>query len=229
MQVFVSSFSVAEDQVSQWRGYSRGSSGISLAFDLTALRPPAEADTLVSFAPCVYELDVKKKLIKHALQHFMDEVCRYWSDLFGAGQQLIKKGADPTTQTEFGNLIIQNTPDFTKNLQAATARTQADLLRLAALLKNSSFHEEQEWRLVLPISVAKEALVHPRLFRAEGTTLVPYIAYPFALNPDGSLPLVDLILGPGSDVNAVPAAESFLRTEGIKLIPRESQVPYRPW
>ena len=86
----------------------------------------------------------------------MDEVSRYWSDLFGAGQQLIKKGADPTTQTEFGNLIIQNTPDFTKNLQAATARTQADLLRLAALLKNSSFHEEQEWRLVLPISVARK-------------------------------------------------------------------------
>jgi hypothetical protein len=229
MQVFVSSFSVAEDQVSQWRGYSRGSSGISLAFDLTALRPPAEADTLVSFAPCVYELDVKKKLIKHALQHFMDEVSRYWSDLFGAGQQLIKKGADPTTQTEFGNLIIQNTPDFTKNLQAATARTQADLLRLAALLKNSSFHEEQEWRLVLPISVAKEALVHPRLFRAEGTTLVPYIAYPFGIESRRFTTSSGLNSRTRQDVNAVPAAESFLRTEGIKLIPRESQVPYRPW
>ncbi len=38
LQVFVASFSEAEDQLSQWRGYSQGSSGVSIAFDLTTLR-----------------------------------------------------------------------------------------------------------------------------------------------------------------------------------------------
>ncbi len=39
-QVFVASFSASEDQLGQWRGYSHGSSGVSLAFDLKAFRPP---------------------------------------------------------------------------------------------------------------------------------------------------------------------------------------------
>jgi hypothetical protein len=228
-QVFVASFSLAEDQLSQWRGYSRGTSGVSLAFDLKALRPLPEIDTLVSFAPRVYELDSKKKLIRHALRHFMDEVSSYWNDLSDAGQRLNRKGVNRATQTEFTNLVTQGTPDFTNRLKTATAKTQADLLRLAALLKNASFKEEGEWRLVLPIFVAKEPRQHPRLFRAGNTTLVPYIEYPLTLNPDGSLPLTDLVLGPGSDANAVPATESFLRTEGVKLVPRESRVPYRPW
>ncbi len=47
LQVFVASFSTAEDQLSQWRGYSQGSSGVSLAFQLGAFRPPTGTDTLV--------------------------------------------------------------------------------------------------------------------------------------------------------------------------------------
>ncbi len=38
-----------------------------------------------------------------------------------------------------------------------------------------------------------------------------------------------MILGPGSDENFVSAAKSFLESEGIKLMPRQSDVPYRPW
>src|SRR5258708_26283674 len=36
LQVYVASFTAAEDLLSQWRGYSYGSSGMSLAFDLRA-------------------------------------------------------------------------------------------------------------------------------------------------------------------------------------------------
>jgi hypothetical protein len=46
LQVFVASFSAAEDQLGQWRGYSHGSSGVSLAFDLRAFRPTAGIGTL---------------------------------------------------------------------------------------------------------------------------------------------------------------------------------------
>jgi len=77
MQVFVASFTAAEDQLGQWRGYSHGSSGVSLAFDLKAIRPPSGSDTLVSFAPCVYDPVKKVELLSYALHHFTEEVSAY--------------------------------------------------------------------------------------------------------------------------------------------------------
>jgi DUF2971 family protein len=231
LQIFVACFSAAEDQLSQWRGYSRGSSGVSLAFDLKALRPPADIGTLVSFAPCVYEVALKKKLIQHALHHFTDEVSAFWNGAVEAARGLVTSGATAESVREIAERLRNptNVSDFTKRLIDATHKTQVDLLRIAALLKNSSFHEEIEWRLVLPVSTAKESLQNPILFRPGSTTLIPYIAYPFSRNPDSPLPLTDVILGPSSDANFVSAAQAFLRSEGIRLIPRQSEVPYRPW
>ncbi len=40
LQVMVASFSQARDQLSQWRGYSGASSGVSISFDLSTIRPP---------------------------------------------------------------------------------------------------------------------------------------------------------------------------------------------
>jgi hypothetical protein len=72
LQVFVASFSEAEDQLSQWRGYSQGSSGVSLSFNLTTLRPPAHIDTLVTFAPCIYKPEEKKAILRGALASFVE-------------------------------------------------------------------------------------------------------------------------------------------------------------
>ena len=69
-RVFVASFSAAEDQLGQWRAYSRGSSGVSLAFDLKALRPPYGNGALMVFAPCVYDAVKKEELVLGALHHF---------------------------------------------------------------------------------------------------------------------------------------------------------------
>src|SRR6266404_3234533 len=74
LQVFVASFSAAEDQLGQWRGYSRGSSGVSLAFDLKAFRPPPSIGALSSFTPCVYDSAKKEELVLHALHHFKESV-----------------------------------------------------------------------------------------------------------------------------------------------------------
>ena len=230
IQVFVASFSEAEDQLSQWRGYSQGSSGISLAFQLKALRPPSGANTLVCFAPCVYSPADKKALLTDALGHFMKEMQGYWDEAFEAfanygGPRPLAN--NPSAVMEIVNKITSAT-DFTNRLASALVSTQADLLRVAALLKDDSFHEEQEWRLVLPVSVGNEKLQNPPLFRVGNTTLIPYIAYPL---PTGvsTISLVDAILGPGSHPSAIQAASAFLKSERIMVLARESRVPYRPW
>jgi hypothetical protein len=82
VQIFVTCFSAAEDQLSQWRGYSHGSGGVSLGFDLRCFRPPADSDTLVCFAPCVYDPAQKKALLLDALHHVKDEIVGYRERIF---------------------------------------------------------------------------------------------------------------------------------------------------
>jgi hypothetical protein len=227
-QVFVASFSAEEDQLGQWRGYSRGSSGVSLGFDLRTLRPPSDTDTLVAFAPCEYDSGRKQELVLDALHHFKEEVLGYWEDAFSAAT-----GTDAAKPTSSKAQVVKDFLDsnpekkapFKRFLKAAT-KTQIDCLPLAALLKNSSFEEEHEWRLVLPTLIDRQAsMKHPPRFRAEKSTLVPYID--FAFPGTGPLPLIDVILGPGSDDNSLFAAQRFLKLQGLDVTPRLSKVPYR--
>jgi hypothetical protein len=97
-------------------------------------------------------------------------------------------------------------------------------MRMAALLKNSAFAEENEWRLVLPTLSRTPPMRNPPQFRVAKTTLIPYIAHPISSAP---FPLVDVILGPGSDENALFAAQTFLKSQGLEIAPRLSKVPYR--
>src|SRR5215813_13501194 len=84
-------------------------------------------------------------------------------------------------------------------------------LQITALLKNSSFQEENEWRLVLPrLMDSPTPMKNPPQFRIGRTTL-PYLAHPLPLA------LVDIILGPGSDENSVFAAQRFLNVQGFDL------------
>jgi len=75
--------------------------------------------------------------------------------------------------------------------------------------------------------MARKTLQNPVCFREGKTTLIPDIAYPIPIT-GGHLPLVDVILGPGSHPSATQAAFAFLMSEGIMTQPRESKVPYRP-
>lgn len=201
-QIYVAAFSAHEDQLSQWRGYSYGSSGVSLGFQLSALRPSPAANRALCFAPCVYRLEGKKKLMRHALLDFLSETERIWDE----------------------RAVHQS------RLSSAMLRTVSNLLQIAALLKNESFHEEQEWRLVLAVLEDKANLGKPLGFCPRETTLVPYIKYAFSTDSDAQIPLVDVILGPGSHPNAVHAASFFLKSEGINNVSvRESSIPFRPF
>ena len=228
-QVFVASFSAAEDQLGQWRGYSYGSSGVSLAFDLKVFRPPASIGTLVSFAPCVYDPVQKEQLVLHALHHFKEEVGGYREKAFKAACDLNPEKLTSKDKEQVVKEFLEANPSKKapiENFQAAVLNTRIDCLRIAALLKDSSFVEESEWRLVLPTLMDRTTpMNNPPRFRVGKTTLIPYIAHPFSAT--GPLPLVDIILGPGSDENSVFAAERFLKSHDLNLKPRLSKVPYR--
>jgi hypothetical protein len=80
-QVFVASFSAAEDQLSQWRAYSGGSSGVSLGFDLRKIGPDPGLGALSVFGKCIYNDKEKKEFISHAIKSFVHDASEVWRQL----------------------------------------------------------------------------------------------------------------------------------------------------
>jgi hypothetical protein len=111
-------------------------------------------------------------------------------------------------------------------------------VRLAGLLKHRAFRHEREWRLVLPISPNKDKtnLIHPIRFRSTNSSPIPYIEFPLGVitmpqstgaPPTPVLPINDVLLGPGTSVDAKNEVLAFLESKSVKIHPRRSNVPYR--
>jgi hypothetical protein len=236
VQVYTASFSVNGDQLSQWRGYSKGSSGVSLGFDLRWLRPPKGGDTLVSFAPCVYEDEHKRLLLRHALSSFAQEVMEL-SEIAGSKEavdrtfnEIRTSQIEPVTLENVQHLLTEH---FQAKLLNASLEMNGRLLRLGALLKHSAFVEEAEWRLVLPVTTRRPPTENPIQYCSRMNTLVPYIEFPISGMRDGveTLSLTNVVIGPGAEFDrAVPAVRSFLESQGLGQVEiRPSGIPYRPW
>lgn len=120
-------------------------------------------------------------------------------------------------------------PGLAERLQIAVGKVSFDLVRICPLLKHSKFSEEMEWRLVLPVSMTQQVQRPLAEFRPVRDTLIPYMSYPLPKREDGPIPMNDLIVGPGSHSEVEAAMSSFLRSCDLRVIPRKSDVPYRPW
>jgi hypothetical protein len=227
LRVFVACFTELEDNLSQWRGYSHDSIGVSLAFDFRLVRPPAAAESVVAFAPCIYSDERKGVLVNEALRHFIDAVRNFYPEIYEVACQ-----EDPTKRNrkDKRNVVkefLDANPHETQRLVLPVVRARIFYLQVAALSKNSSFQGEREWRLVLPMFEEPDRpLDNPPQFRAGKTTLIPFIAHP-TNGPTHGFPLVDVILGPGSDEDSVSAARRFLKLKELNIEPRVSKVPYR--
>jgi Protein of unknown function (DUF2971) len=228
LQLFVASFSAAEYLLSQWRGYSRGSAGTSLGLDLRLFRPAHYQKHPITFAPCVYDKNKQKELLRHVLYRFLTTSDRHLDHALGEYRSDVglvgPNWPNMTEVAEKQDASIRRSGLLREQLRSNAKDLVQALLRLAALLKDPSFAEEREWRLIVP--VWNTASTRPRcLVRAGTTTLIPYLEVPI---PGDEIPLRDLILGPGSEASiANQAARSFLACEGIDLFPRESRVPFR--
>ena len=229
LELYTVSFTVLEDTLSQWRGY--GSDGVSLCFNLQHIRPPVQVDTLVSFAPCIYEEPEKRALVTSALHRFVSKALtlyRATGDLEWAAQRL-RAWNQLTAQEQAvqNSLNAWNEKYLKDELHAQYVLTAADLLRVAALCKDHAFHEEQEWRLMLPVLRDRPLQNTTRSYRTRNNEQVPYITT--SLFAEASLlPLTRVVLGPGGDVAARrEAIEVSLRNANYAIRVECSKVPLR--
>jgi len=226
LYVMVASFSEEGDQLSQWRGYADNSRGVSIGLDLRGLRPPSNIGTAVTFAPCVYKQADKGALLRAAFAHFRSGLQEWWDSIVNIAQKRGREGGGTDPQS-IQKLMSEHAGQ--QVIARCHANLQFDLLRTAPLLKNESFSEEKEWRLVLPLESIRLPTSQRLAFRPTRDTLVPYIAYPLNRpKQEGPIFCKDLILGPGSHSSAAISVNLFLQKHEITVLARPSQVPYRP-
>jgi len=237
LSLFTASFTLNGDQLSQWRGYSRGSAGVSLGFDFAGMRKFTAPKTPVTFAPCVYQDEDKARLLRHSMTSFVNPVLKLAMDT--ADIPTVRRALDELQKArpdlspgQVSDVYFEGVENRRhKELPQTIAELSSRLLHLVALLKHSAFEEEEEWRLVLPVFAIMPNRPDLR-FRSRSSTLVPYTEFPLTGGETvNAFRLKEVVLGPGSeDPLAVTSARSFLDSVGLKDVRiSRSRIPYRPW
>jgi hypothetical protein len=208
---YVTCFTSRRDDLSQWRAYSAGSAGSSMAFDLRESYMPGGG-----LAPCVYRDEEKRRLLEDA-----------FAEIFRVGDMHFK--ADPALLLQpDATLPAEIKARFTgaeENVKIAATRLLFPIMKILPLLKDSSFEAEDEWRIV---SLGSD--LYPQndsiLYRPRLDSLVPTKMVSIK-SRDGRVPLTGLILGPGSHPDASDAVTRYLRSKEFAVQAEPSAVPYR--
>lgn len=197
MNVCVCSFSEERDSLSQWRAYGNASSGFAIGFSGTFLSAVAKLKEWY-LIPCIYEPEEQIRLVEALVKEVFDQNLE-WKKTNASKL----KGLPPG-----GNL-------------------NAYLHRYAPILKDYSFRDEREWRLMSrPLSCTSEAFS----FREGTSMLIPFYKFPL-LDSEGHFKLHEVVVGPTPHrKQSEMSARSFL----VKNLQRDvavepSKVPYRSW
>lgn len=203
------------DLLSQWRAYGGKGSGYSIGLSIPHLMGFASSNdcNLVKV-----EYDLKKQ--KQIISSFIDEslVDDFNTNKFGPINERVAADGIPITMI----YVNQVGGDFIKNLYS-----------IAPCLKDPSFREEREWRLISKIP-SKDAC-----FRANKKMLVPYRNLDLG---DKRTYLTSITVGPNLHMDLLIKAikilmhkfsynedgvfDSYLN-QNIKIL--QSKIPYRDW
>ncbi len=203
--VFVSSLTGNGNLLSQWRGYTPLGKGVSVGLNPEIIsRCANKQDFLIG--KCIYKITSQNKIINQIIEE-------------------IEKLA-----VSMGENTDPSKHHPTQSFHDVFEAVEAELLRIAAILKHPSFEEEEEWRAVSP--VLTNYVKSPIDYREGISMLIPYIE--FRLVPDGeaSMNIEHVYLGPTPNNNlSMSSMSRCLSKKGVS--PEKGitacQIPYRQW
>ena len=216
INVCVCSFSEAGDSLSQWRAYGSGASGFAIGFppDLVAA---AAAKMQWNLAPCIYDPAKEREVIRLLAEEVLEE--NLARQPFGAFAGLGPSSAG----AEFDKHLEGMNHSFAWNLLPY-------LYRYAPILKDESFSEEREWRVITnPLFCTSDTFC----FREGRSLVIPYSKLPLSA-ADLKFSLHEVVVRPTPDAErSRTSVNSFLMHEHLDKmlvdVVNISKVPYRDW
>jgi len=166
--LFVASLTENGNLLSQWRGYSPFGKGVSLGFSSRALAASVSCDSF-RIAKCIYDHESKKSIAARVLEAFVINAEEH--------------GEAPPSKAH-----------PTQSFHPAFLELEEYLFTVAALLKDSSFGEEKEWRVIS--KVHSNFVEIPILYREGAHSLIPYMEVSLPANESNKLLLENVFVGP---------------------------------
>jgi hypothetical protein len=201
--VFVASFTQNGNLLSQWRGYAPTTQGASFGLASSHLSAVSVASGF-ALGRCRYDED----------------------DQLDALDGLIESVISLAARTGPSELDDER-PSFNPTFDLC----EESILRVAALIKDSRFKEEAEWRIVSKI--VSDDLTTEVSYRVGSSMLIPYMTMELA-NAEGIVPIDDVIVGPTPHPQAATASiqrllAQHLQRKHSKWKTRYCDIPYRAW
>lgn len=217
MNISVSCLTERRDLLSQWRAYGGKGSGYSIGFNVNNLIKQSSSNSNdFNLVKVEYDFENQKKI----MSKFIDETL---SEDFNTNPgRLLPESVNDEGIREITLLVCKKGGAFIKNLYS-----------IAPCLKDPSFKEECEWRLISKIHI-KDAC-----FRINKTMLVPYTNLKLGKKNDY---LMNITVGPRQNMGLSIEAVKKLRgkysynkegvfdphlNQNIQIL--ESKIPYRDW
>jgi hypothetical protein len=197
LALYVACFSEIPDSLSQWRGYCPPNFGYSLGFDRVKLDTAAEEQGF-KLKKCIYDRDEQSQTVSE-----------WASKTIEALEAGCPTNIDPVKYT------YANNDKFLPNFVA-----------FAPYMKDPSFIDEHEWRLVGRVR-GDDSRVNLRPGRS---LLVPYVPIDLYLTTANS-PIYDIRVGPTPDPKLAINSLSLRLWKDVRFPGgiSTSSVPYRDW
>ena len=200
---FVVSFTTDGNLLSQWRSYCQHGKGVSIGFLPDVISQAANVQSF-RVGKCIYDNNVQRSLVGNILSEI-----EKLAEIRG-------ENTDPTKRHP------------SQSYHGVFEEVEEDILRIAALLKHGKFNEEQEWRVVSPIT--SNYVQAPIKYREGKSMLIPFMEFSLRAGTTQQLPLEHVFLGPTPSANnSMTSLSQFLSKYGAN--PKKGleycQIPYR--
>ena len=214
INICVCSFSELGDSLSQWRGYGGGRAEFSVGFSGEWFRRARESLDF-SLTPCVYDTEEQERFIREAIDWILaidsdaySDKADYWDPNRGY--------ADP------------DRPRTVVILPNAGKHFADRLAEIAPLIKDASFKDEREWRLISrPIPM--QQLEH----RPGESMMIPYYSIPIGSESEFES-ISEIVIGPTphpdlseGSVRSLAFAAGITTPNGPTI--RKTRIPFRNW
>ena len=199
--IFVFSLSKQKNLLSQWRAYTPHGSGINIGFEIDALKRLCAQKNL-DLVECVYSKQDIDDLLKSLLAKILISF-----------------------QSDFSNLPDDHVTKTCEYLEFLNGKAEV-ILKTFCKIKDSTFSEECEWRLV---SKYYQYYTDSDIqFRPGKTALIPYIEVNLSsMRHDGYL-FETVMVGPSPNFNlAFQSVSAYLSNKHACRETHSSQSPFR--
>lgn len=216
--IYISSFSEVPDLLSQWRGYCPKGEGICIGFKKNLLKQFC-LDNQLTIEKCIYNSQEQQDKILALIDKTLCEFPKL---------NLTRKQYEESSIEMQCNFEIDSHLYFTEGkgqikANKALESLGSSLQEIAPYIKNQTFREELEWRII-----AKDPILDIH-FRPAASYLIPYIILPIIkVNKET---ISEIIIGPNANnERSMSSIKLLLEKYKISKVDiKKSQVPLNSW